>query len=65
MNIFGGIFNNEFGKLASLKTKSDSVSAELWVIFSSLLEAGFTREESLELTKTILQSMVISGAKGA
>ena len=60
-NIFDS-FDNFFGKklteLSQLKAGSDEIARQLWVIFLSFVEAGFSREEALDMTKFIMAQAI-------
>lgn len=60
-NIFDS-FDNFFGKklteLSQLKAGSDDIARQLWVIFLSFVEAGFSREEALDMTKFIMAQAI-------
>ncbi len=55
MSIFDSLFGENIAELGRLKVISDTIASYSWVIFSSFLEKGFSREESLELTKFIVE----------
>lgn len=60
-NIFDS-FDNFFGKklmeLSKLKSGSDEIAKQLWVIFLSFVDAGFSREEALDMTKFIMAQAI-------
>ena len=45
------IFGMDLEELGSLKICSDKIAKQCWVIFCSFMDAGFSREEALKLTK--------------
>lgn len=55
MSIFDSLFGEDIAELGRLKVVSDAIASQCWVIFSSFLESGFSREESLELTKFVVK----------